>query len=197
MEASIFDIVIASFVLIVGIKGIFRGLIKELAGLLGLVAGVYLASTFARNIGGWIDQEVVAIQNSSAISLLGFLAVLITVWVGFMTLGWLISTLVKMTGLGLVDKVLGFIFAGGKVFVIIAVIVYALSSIEIVRKNTQDYLDQSLLYPPLMATAQALMRFDLEENLEKAGAVTKKGTESLNTALEEVKTVLEEPLKGE
>lgn len=42
-----FDIIVIALVLILGIKGILNGLIKEVFGLIGLIGGLIVASRFS------------------------------------------------------------------------------------------------------------------------------------------------------
>ena len=44
---TLFDVVVVSLVLILGIKGVISGLIKEIFGLVGLIGGIVVASRFA------------------------------------------------------------------------------------------------------------------------------------------------------
>ncbi|EPD5732334.1 CvpA family protein, partial [Campylobacter jejuni] len=42
-----FDAFILGFTLLLGLKGIINGLIKEIFGLLGIIGGVFIASKYA------------------------------------------------------------------------------------------------------------------------------------------------------
>ena len=42
MEFSIFDLVVGSIILLLGLKGILNGFFKELFGLIGIVGGIFI-----------------------------------------------------------------------------------------------------------------------------------------------------------
>ena len=55
---TLFDVVVVSLVLILGIKGVISGLIKEIFGLVGLIGGIVVASRFAAKAGQIISDKV-------------------------------------------------------------------------------------------------------------------------------------------
>ncbi|WP_353663004.1 CvpA family protein [Hydrogenimonas sp. SS33] len=168
-----FDIVTLSLVIIIGIKGIFNGLVKELSGLIGIILGVWLASLFAKDVGGWLGKHFIHIDSVSALNMIGFLVLLTLIWLGFIIIGHLLAKLLSISGLGIVDRILGFLFASAKVFIIIAVIVFALSNIDIVRKNTEAYTRNSLLYPLYVKAGAAVIHINPEGVLKKTDVLRK------------------------
>jgi len=174
MEMNWFDIVTGSLILIIGIKGIFNGLIKELAGLVGIVLGVWIASTYASDFGQWMGKNFLSLDSRSALTMAGFLALLTLIWLACIVAGILVSKLVSLSGLGIVDKLLGLLFASSKVFIILSVIVFALSSIEIVKKNTEKFTAESLFHPLLVKTGDLIVHIDTDDLLEKADRVKKR-----------------------
>ncbi len=171
MDLNWFDIVTGSLILLIGLKGLFNGLIKELAGLVGIVLGVWLASLFATEFGKWLGANVIHIDSQSALSMIGFLALLALIWTGCVIAGVIVAKLVSLSGLGIADRILGLTFASAKVFIIIAVIVYALSNIEIVRKNTTSFTQKSLLFPLFIKAGDMIVHIDTDKLAEKAGGL--------------------------
>lgn len=160
METSWFDIVMASLILVIGVKGVFNGLIRELSGLVGIVAGVWLASLFAENFGEWLNTYLIHIDSESAIKMIGFLALLTMTWLGFIVLGVIVSKVLTLSEMGVVNRTLGFLAASAKIFIILAVIVFALSTIDFVKKNSEPYIKKSLLYPYFIKTGQAIIHIE-------------------------------------
>ncbi|BDY12288.1 CvpA family protein [Hydrogenimonas cancrithermarum] len=179
MEMNWFDIVTASLILLIGIKGIFNGLIKELAGLVGIVLGVWVASTYASDFGQWIGKSFLPLDSQSALAMIGFLALLTLIWLACIVAGVLVSKLVSLSGLGIIDKLLGLLFASAKVFIILSVIVFALSNIEIVKKNTEKFTAKSLLHPLFVKTGEFIVHIDTDDLLEKADGVKKRSEEAV------------------
>lgn len=159
-DFNYFDVTIGAIVLILGIKGFISGFIKEVFGLLGLVAGVYFASRLAETAAKVIDTNFLHLENTSLLKLIGFLAILTIVWLGATLLGSLFSKLSDASGLGFLNRLFGFIAGGGKYFIIFALIVTALSNVALIKDNLEKYVKESVLYPYLKATGSYLIDLD-------------------------------------
>ncbi len=155
-----FDITIGSIVLILGIKGFMNGFIKEIFGLLGLLGGVYFASRLAGTAATFIDTNFLHVENTALLKLLGFLAILIIVWVSATIIGSIFSKLTSASGLGFINRLFGFIAGGGKYFLIFALIVTALSNVTLVKDNLEKYVQDSVLYPYLKAVGSDIINID-------------------------------------
>ncbi len=160
IDFNYFDITIGAIVLILGIKGFMNGFIKEVFGLVGLVGGVWLASRLAGDAATFIDSNFIHIENTAMLQLLGFLAILTVVWLGATILGSIFSKLTSISGLGFVNRLLGFIAGGGKYFIIFALIVTALSNVTLVKDNIGKYVNDSVLYPYLLKTGASIIHLD-------------------------------------
>jgi membrane protein required for colicin V production len=160
IDFNYFDITIGAIVLILGIKGFMNGFIREVFGLVGLVGGVYLASRLAGDASAFIDANFIHIENSALLKLLGFLAILTIVWMGATILGSIFSKLTSISGLGFINRLLGFIAGGGKYFIIFALIVTALSNVTLVKDNIGKYVNDSVLYPYLLKTGASIIHLD-------------------------------------
>lgn len=160
MDFNYFDVTIAAIVLILGIKGFMQGFIKEAFGLLGLVAGVYFASRLAETAAAFIDTNFLHLENESLLRLIGFLVILILIWLGATILGAIFSKLTNQSGLGFINRLLGFVAGGGKYFLIFALIVTALSNVTLVKDNLEKYVKDSVLYPYLQEAGSYLINID-------------------------------------
>ncbi|MBD3789348.1 MAG: CvpA family protein [Campylobacterales bacterium] len=159
-DFNYFDVTIGAIVIILGIKGFINGFIKEIFGLIGLVAGVYFASRLAETAAKYIDQNFLHMENTSLLKLLGFLAILIIIWLGATIVGTIISKLTDASGLGFLNRLLGLIIGGGKYFIIFALIVTALSNVTLIKDNLEKYVKESVLYPYLKITGSYLINMD-------------------------------------
>lgn len=160
MEFNYFDVTISAIILILGIKGFMQGFIKEVFGLVGLVGGVYFASRLSDKAANFIDTNFIHIENMSLLKLIGFLAILIIIWLGATILGSIFSKLTSESGLGFLNRLLGFIAGGGKYFIIFALIVTALSNVKLVKDNLEKYVSDSVLYPFLREAGSYLIKID-------------------------------------
>jgi membrane protein required for colicin V production len=160
MDFNYFDVTISAIVLILGIKGFMQGFIKEAFGLVGLIAGVYFASRLAPDAATFIDANFFQLENQSLLKLLGFLAILIIIWLSATILGSIFSKLTSQSGLGFLNRLLGFVAGGGKYFLIFALIVTALSNVTLVKDNLEKYVNNSILYPYLKEAGSYLINLD-------------------------------------
>jgi membrane protein required for colicin V production len=160
IDFNYFDVTIGAIVLILGIKGFINGFIKEVFGLIGLIGGVYLASRLTGDASTFIDTNFIHIENTALLKLLGFLTILTIVWMGATILGSVFSKLTSASGLGFINRLLGFIAGGGKYFIIFALIVTALSNVSLVKDNVQKYVKDSVLYPYLLKAGTSIIHLD-------------------------------------
>ncbi len=163
MDFNYFDVTISAIILILGIKGFMQGFIKEVFGLAGLVGGVYFASRLSGDAATFIEANFFQLENASLLNLIGFLAILIVIWLGATILGSLFSKLTSESGLGFLNRLFGFIAGGGKYFLIFALIVTALSNVKLVKDNLEKYVSDSVLYPFLMEAGSYLIKIDTSD----------------------------------
>jgi membrane protein required for colicin V production len=155
-----FDLIIGAIVLLLGIKGFMHGFIKEVFGLIGLIGGIYLASRLSATAATFIDKNFLHLENPALLKLIGFLAVLILIWLVATIIGSILSKLTSESGLGFINRILGFILGGGKYFLIFALIVTALSNISLIKNNLEEHTKGSLLYPYLKKAGSYLINLD-------------------------------------
>ncbi len=157
-DISSLDLVIGSIVIILGIKGFFSGFVKEIFSFLGLVLGIYAGSSISSKIALSMGNNFLHIENKTILTLIIFLVILAVIWLSLVTVGTLLSQLVKATGLGFFNNILGFIIGGGKYFIIFAVIVTALSNVKLLKNTMANFEKDSLLYPYLLLTGDFLIQ---------------------------------------
>ncbi|WP_104721427.1 CvpA family protein [Helicobacter mesocricetorum] len=176
-DFSYFDLIIGALIILLAIRGIINGFIREISGLLGIVVGVYVGSMYSKEVGQWISSNIYTFENPSAISLIGFLILLVAIWVGALVLGEILQKLIKNTPLGIFNRILGFCFGGLKIFVILAIIFYALSSIALVKVFIDKYTHNSFLYPAMIGTGSVIIKLngfqEETESLEEASQTAK------------------------
>lgn len=161
-----FDLVILAIIVLLGLKGILNGLVKEIFGLIGLVGGVFVASRYSHELGNIVAQFV-PFKNPNAISITGFVIGLAMFWFGSLFAGKIISNLVVVSGLGSIDSILGFVAGGGKVFLVFSIIAFISSNIEIINKNSSKLFENSKLYPILVDTGSYIVKLDPEAMVKK------------------------------
>ena len=160
MEFNYFDLVASIIILFLGLKGILNGFFKEVFGLVGIVGGIFIASRAGDEVGQFISDLIFKFENSAAISFAGFLTTLAFFWLVMIILGAMFKKLSIISGLGPIDKILGFIFGASKFFLIAAVIAHATYNIKAVKNSIDEYMSNSILFPILVNTGSYIMKLD-------------------------------------
>ncbi len=158
-DFTTFDIVIIAITVLLGIKGLFKGFIKEVFGLIGIVGGIFVASRLSDTVGE-IIKPVLGLENGATISLLGFITALIGFWLIVYLIGMILTKVTSMSGLGIVDRVLGFAFGAAKIFLIFSVIAYALYQVDSFKTTLDKQFNKSLVFPFLVKTGSYIMKLD-------------------------------------
>ncbi|WP_331775664.1 CvpA family protein [Sulfurospirillum sp. 1612] len=166
-QVSIFDIVSLSLILILGIKGVINGFIKEVFGLIGIVGGIYVATRFAETTGQFIDTNIYAFGNKASLYLIGFIATLLLVWILSIIIGYILSHLLKASGLSGLDKLAGFLVGSLKIFLVFSILAIALTNVEFVRSRIQKYMDKSFMYPIFLETGKYIVKINTDDIVEK------------------------------
>ena len=175
MEINYFDLIAAIIILLLGLKGIINGFFKELFGLIGIIGGIFLASRVGDSVGEYLNSLIFNFSNHAAISFTGFLITLAIFWVVMIFIGYAFKKLSALSGLGAVDKILGFIFAVSKFFLIAAIIAFAVYHIKALKPTLDSALNKSILFPVLVETGSFIMKID-----------TSKVTKEINASVKEI-----------
>lgn len=202
MEFSYFDIVISILVLFLGLKGIINGFFKELFGLIGIIGGIFLASRVGDDVGKFINDTILKFENDAAVSFTGFLVTLALFWLFMIIVGAIFKRLSSLSGLGIFDKILGFVFSAGKFFLIASVIVYAAYNIKAMRPNLDSIMKNSFMFPVLVETGSVIMKLDpieissdINDTINKSSEIVTDGLDktiqgTAQKIVEETKNVL-------
>ena len=119
------DIVIIIIVGFCLIRGIFRGLIKEISSIVGVLAGYYAAYTYygypAKLLSKWLS-------DAGYTNLLSFLIIFCLVFLTISILGVIIKYLLSISHLGWIDRICGAVFGLAKGILIAAILLLALTA---------------------------------------------------------------------
>ncbi|BFU78334.1 CvpA family protein [Arcobacter sp. 15-2] len=203
-NVNIFDLVVIALVTILGLKGLFRGFTKEFFALVGIVGGVFVASRVSADAGA-IVNGIIPMDNENTTLLAGFVAALVVFWIIAYLVGVTLSKVFKMSGLGIFDRILGFVFGAGKIFLLFSIIAYAASQVTIINDNLAPKLEKSTVFPLLKETGAYIIKLDTNElqeevtkQLDDVVEATKETvTEISQKELEKKAVELKEQLEGE
>ena len=165
-QLSLFDIISVALILILGIKGIVNGFVKEVFGLVGIIGGIYFASRYAPEAGALIDSHVFKFGNQAALYLFGFIAVLVLFWVCSLFLGYLISQALSLSGLGIIDKLTGFLVGSLKIFFVFSIFAVTMNNIEFIKTKLEPYTQKSMMFPIFLEAGKYIVKLDTKQMFE-------------------------------
>lgn len=140
--------------LIVGyclVRGLFRGIIKEITSIVGVLIAFYGAYSYYPLVSGWFSS---LISNPAYLAIVGFILIFVVILLIVGVVGVILKHIFKAVSLGWADRVLGATFAVVKAVLIVSVLLIALTAF--LPKNS-PLLRHSRLTPHVIATAEALV----------------------------------------
>ncbi len=194
MDFNYFDIVTAIVILLLGLKGILNGFFKEIFGLIGIIGGIFVASRVGDEVGHYLSNMIFKFSNQSAIDFTGFLFTLALFWLLMVLIGFTFKKLSSLSGLGPIDRILGFIVGASKFFLIAAVIAYAVYNVKAIRTTLDSSLKTSILFPILVETGKYIMKIDPTQMSNDINTTISKESANLQQKIENniTKTTLQQ-----
>ena len=194
---AIFDLVILAITLILGLKGLFRGLIKEVFGIIGIIGAIFVASRISKEIGDLI-APILVLENEATIKLIGFIVAVVGVWLVVYSAGIIVSKIFSASGLGIVDRIFGFVFGAAKIFLIFSVIAYALYQVESFKKVIDEKFANSIVMPHLISVGSYIIKLDtatITNSIDKA-VDSAKDSEILKDTSDSIKNGVESTINS-
>lgn len=145
---SIIDLIILLCFLPAIYYGIKKGFIKQLAGIVALILGAWLAWKFTGILSNWISGWVEG--GDTVIKIVSFTVIFIIVVVLVNLVGKLLEGIFRITLLSWANKLLGVIFSILKTALILSLIALILNQINgLIEIIPEDALAKSKLYEPI------------------------------------------------
>jgi membrane protein required for colicin V production len=122
---NLLDIIIAVIVVFCLIRGVFRGLVKEISSVIGVLVGFYAGYTYyplvTKYLKAWINP-------SAYLNIIAFLLLFGAVFILISIMGVIIKYLLNIAFLGWIDRVGGALFGASKGILIVSVLLLALTA---------------------------------------------------------------------
>jgi len=145
-----FDILVTVIFGFCLIRGIFRGLVKELSSIIGVMAGYYAAYSYYPHIAKFLSQWIPVVAYSR---LIGFLVIFLGVFLIVSILGVIIKYLMSISFLGWADRISGGVFGLIKGLLIASVLFIVFTTF--LPKNASIVKDS--VVAPYLSHASTLM----------------------------------------
>ncbi len=149
---NLLDLMILTILAYCLIRGIFRGLIKELAAIVGVFAAFYAGYTYYPLLANFLDRWI---TSPGYRNILSFFILFCSIFLLISVLGVIIKYLLNIAFLGWVDRLCGAAFGVVKGILIIAVLLVALTAF--LQKGTPLIRD-SLLAPHVMFLSENMAK---------------------------------------
>lgn len=195
---AIFDLVIITITLLLGLKGLFRGIIKEIFGIIGIIGAIFVASRISTQTGELI-APILVLENQATIKLIGFVIALVIVWLIAYSAGVVVSKIFSASGLGIIDRFFGFLFGMAKIFLIFSVIAYALYQVNSFKKVIDEQFKSSILMPYLLEVGSVIIKLDttaLTNNIDKAIETVTDTPSTIQNTTQEIKQEVDSTLNN-
>ena len=148
-----FDIVVIVIISFCLIRGLFKGVIGEMSGIIGVVAGFYGAYTYYPLITVYAEKWI---ENSGIRNLMAFFLLFcaILVIIGFISV--LIRRFLKLIFLGWVDRTFGLVFGAAKGLLIVSVLFIMITTF---LPKSSNILGASKFSPYIAKVSKAMTVF--------------------------------------
>jgi len=141
------DIVISVIFIYAAVKGFIRGIVKEIAGVFAIIAGLYVSANFSAYTIGLLNEYFGL--TGGYVKPVAFLVTFILVLIIIKLLAAIIDNFLDFAGLSFFVKLGGMIFSVVKWMLIVGAILIALLNFNRSVKNS--FLDQSIFDNSILA----------------------------------------------
>jgi membrane protein required for colicin V production len=148
---------IAILVILCGflLKGLLRGLLKEVCSLAGLFVGAFLAFRYHGPLAEALLKQV-DLPTEIAVAIT-FTVLFLATMIFFMVLGFLLSRIVKLLFLGGFNRLIGGFFGLSQGVLLLAVLLFALS-LRPLPWGMDKVMKQAYLAPPFVDLGDAVLQ---------------------------------------
>lgn len=134
------------------IRGFFRGLVKEISSIIGVLAGFYAGYTYYPGLAGSFSAWI---SNSAYANILAFMLIFCGVFIAISILGVIIKYLMNIIFLGWIDRLSGLIFGLFKGVLIVSILMVILTAF---LPKGNSLIRESLMAPRISWASEKLSR---------------------------------------
>jgi len=156
------DIIIIVIIGFCFLRGLFRGIIKELSSIIGVFAGYHFAYTYYNQIGEIIVQWDI-LKDDSLRNIIIFLIIFCVTFFIVSIIGIIIRYILKMMFLRWIDLSFGAVFGTIKGILISSVLIITLTTF---LPKEASIIKESIMAPKISMVSETLMKM-LPDNLKE------------------------------
>ncbi|MBT8260294.1 MAG: CvpA family protein [Flavobacteriaceae bacterium] len=162
---AVIDIILGALILFGVVRGLMKGLFVEVASLVALIAGIFGAIHFSNFAADFLMEHVD--WNEKTINITAFAITFVIIVLAISLAGKALTKLADFAALGFLNKLLGAVFGGLKIALILSVVLMIFSKLnKTIPFVSEEDTESSVLYKPIEALAPMIMPILLnsEEN---------------------------------
>lgn len=145
---GIIDIVLGALILFGLVRGFMKGLFVEVASLVALVAGVYGAIHFSNFAAEFLQTKTE--WSEKTISITAFAITFVVIVLAIALAGKALTKLANFAALGILNKLLGAIFGGLKIALILSIVLNIFDKMnKTIAFVDDDSMENSILFTPV------------------------------------------------
>ena len=151
----VIDIILGALIIYGIIKGFFKGLFVEVASLLALMLGVYGAVHFSNYAAEFLSNYVD--WSEKKINISSFIITFVVIVLAISLAGKALTKLANFAALGIINKLLGALFGGLKIALILSVLLLVFDRFNNTLSLVSEELEDSILYKPVASIAPMIL----------------------------------------
>ncbi len=151
----VIDIILGALIIYGIIKGFFKGLFVEVASLLALMLGVYGAVHFSNYAAEFLSNYVD--WSGKKINISSFIITFVVIVLAISLAGKALTKLANFAALGIINKLLGALFGGLKIALILSVLLLVFDRFNNTLSLVSEELEDSILYKPVASIAPMIL----------------------------------------
>ena len=160
MDLGILDIIILLIIAASAIFGVFKGFVRQLVSIASLVLGIWCAGKFTGYLSTYIKDWLSLEMSQQTLHIILFIVIFILAVVIAHFLGKGVEGMIKLTMLGWLNRLLGFLFGAAKAIIILSVVVCAINWLNgTFHLIPEDFLAKSRGYALLSDFAKEFFPF--------------------------------------
>ena len=144
MNIGVLDIIILVAIAASAVWGIFKGFVRQIVSILALILGIWCAARFTETLSSQVKEWFTLEMAQQTLHIIMFAVIFIVVMILANFIGKGVESIIKLSMLGWLNRILGFLFGAFKAIIIMAVAVYAIEYLNgIFNIIPQDFFSKS------------------------------------------------------
>ena len=141
---NVIDLFFVIIIVLLGIRGLIRGMVKEVFGLGALIFGILLAHIYNQPLGYYLSTYLKV--SYGAANIFSFFIIFFAVYLAILLTGIAISGALKTIKLGFLDRISGFLFGALKAVLFIVVLDLIAENILFLKPLSNALNRDSIVY---------------------------------------------------